>query len=1003
MDYQRFLHQLPDCYENWQQEAIRPKSAKFQQVRDRVQGMTTANVMQLLNWALACLDPGELYCEVGTYQGTTLIGALLDHPDCMAYAVDNFSEFDTNGDCFAALMHNLNQFGLEEQVYFCNQDFQQFFLDLRELNTEDKIGVYFYDGAHDYRSTLLGLLLAKPFLSDRALILLDDANWATVQQASWDFLAASPEAQIELELFTPVARFPTFWNGIQVLSWDRSRTQNYAATTFQTQRRESVIKAIYNLQLLEQRGEAIEVMLKEATLAHQQKYFSLAEQKYREYLLWREDDSQAWTHLGLLHYELNDYQEAHKALLKALELDSQNSLLYYYFGVVSANLNHVDSAIAAYQTALQLNPDLIDAYNNLGVLLNQQHQSAQAEQILRQAIAQQPTFPGTYLNLGNLLLEQGQIESAIQTYQTALQLVPDHVDIQQALAYALQIQQNPAEFHQTLGQTFYQQKQYTTAIRHWQAYLDWQPGDVQIYVRLSDALWQTGAQAAAIATLQQGVTQHPDSEPLYFELIRKLTQHGATETAIATAELACQQLPHSYTLKLLNALTLPYIYDSVEEIQAYRDRYLHKLLALLDETQLETTTEKAEALAATSCLASFYITYQARSMREPQQLYAQLVQRIMAANFPQWTQPLPLPPVTDKIRIGYLTHYFHAYSGTLWLTGWLRHANHDDFEIYCYYTGHTPDSITEEFQQFSDQFRHISGNTAAIAQQVLADQLHILVIPEIGMDPQTVQLAALRLAPVQCTAWGHPVTSGLSTVDYYLSSELMEPSDGANHYTETLIRLPNLGVAYPQPFVPPLTKSRTEFGLREDAIIYFCGQAPFKYLPHHDERLVNIAQQVPTAQFVFIRADVLRSRWQRAFAAAGLNYQDHCIFLPALSRSDYLMLNLLCDGFLDTIGFTGGNTTFDAIACGLPVITYPEQFMRGRISYAILQALGVTDTIAQTEADYVRLAVRLAMDAEWRQAVSQRMVEQQQRVFDDQTCIPALEEFYRRVVRSKVG
>lgn len=997
MDYQRFLQQLPDCYDNWQQDSVRPKAAKFQQVRDRIQGMTTANVMQLLNCAVGCLEANELYCEIGTYQGTTLIGALLDHPDRMAYAVDNFSEFDPDGQSFAALMQNLEQFGLSEQVYFCNQDFQQFWLELQELNTEDKIGVYFYDGAHDYRSTLLGLLLAKPFLSDRALILLDDANWGTVQQACWDFLATSPEARVELELRTPVARFPTFWNGIQVLSWDRSRTHTYPAPTFVEQRRDEVIKAIYNLQLLEQREESIAVLLKEATYAHQQKQFGVAERKYREYLLWNELNHQVWMQLGVLLYEAEDYQESYKSLSKALELNSEDSRSYYYLGNTLTKLEQTAKAIAAYQQAIQFDPSLIDSYNNLGLLLTQLRQLENAEAVYRQAIAIDPSFPGTYLNLGNLLLEQAEIAAAIATYQTSLELTPAPADIQQALTYALDAQTHPIPFYQSFGHYFFGQQDYATAIRHYRRYLELQAGTVDIYLELNQALWQMGAHSEAIAILRQAIVHHPTSEPLYFELILKLTRQGNTEDSIQVAEAACQALPQSYTLRLVKGLTLPYIYDSVEEIELYRDRYLTELQTLLNTTLLETAEQRQQALTGISRFASFYITYQAQSMLEPQQMFGQLVHRIMAANFPHWVQPLPLPPVTDKIRVGFLTHYFHAYSGTLWLTGWLRHLDRTQFEIYCYYIGNQPDSTTQEFQQFSDTFRHIPGDIEPIAAQVLQDQLHILVFPEIGMDPQTVQLAALRLAPVQCTAWGHPVTSGLPTVDYYLSSEFMEPSDGQNHYTETLVRLPRLGIAYPRPIVPALTKPRSAFELSEDAIVYFCGQAPFKYLPQHDELLVRIAQQVPTAQFVFLRADVLRSRLQRAFASAGLQAEQYCIFLPALPRADYLMLNRLCDGFLDTIGFTGGNTTLDAIACGLPVITYPQAFMRGRMSYGILQALGITETVATSTAHYIELAVRIGCDRAWRNDLSERMLLAQTEVFDDQTCIPALAKFWQEV------
>jgi tRNA G46 methylase TrmB len=97
MDYQKFIKQLPELYNNWGQESLQPKSEQFQQVLDQVQGMTTANIMQLLNFAVACLEPGEIYCEIGCGQGATLIGALLNHPEQVAYAVDNFIDLDVSG------------------------------------------------------------------------------------------------------------------------------------------------------------------------------------------------------------------------------------------------------------------------------------------------------------------------------------------------------------------------------------------------------------------------------------------------------------------------------------------------------------------------------------------------------------------------------------------------------------------------------------------------------------------------------------------------------------------------------------------------------------------------------------------------------------------------------------------------------------------------------------------------------------------------------------------
>ncbi|GAB4382515.1 MAG: hypothetical protein Kow00121_42900 [Elainellaceae cyanobacterium] len=247
MDYRRFLEDLPALYNDWDSDAIHPKSDRFQRVLKQVKGMTTPNVMQLLNFAVACLEPNEVYCEVGCFQGSTLIGALLEHPKPMAYAIDNFSEFDPSGEGESKLAANLEQFDLSNQICFCNQDFEAFFYDLQELQPEEKIGVYLYDGAHDYRSQLMGLLSVRPFLADRALIIVDDSNWSAVQQANWDFIATHSQCRLELDLRTPGNGHHSFWNGLQVISWDVDRTKTHAWETLQQHRNTELLSAIYDL------------------------------------------------------------------------------------------------------------------------------------------------------------------------------------------------------------------------------------------------------------------------------------------------------------------------------------------------------------------------------------------------------------------------------------------------------------------------------------------------------------------------------------------------------------------------------------------------------------------------------------------------------------------------------------------------------------------------------------------------------------------------------------
>jgi len=561
-----------------------------------------------------------------------------------------------------------------------------------------------------------------------------------------------------------------------------------------------------------------------------------------------------------------------------------------------------------------------------------------------------------------------------------------------------------SQFFFDLSHKFFQQGRWQEAINQYQKILETKIGDAELYWRLSECFRRLTLEEQSFSTLQQGIRLYPTDGRLHFSLIFNLHRNGRIQEALSSANAASTLLPNDYTFKILKNLLLPIVYDTQDEIGFYRQQFTNGLQNLIQQTSLETSQEQKNSLAGISRLTNFYLPYQAQNDRELQHQYGNLVHKIMAANYPEGVAPLSMPPLKEnnKIRIGYVSAYLHSYSGTFWLTGWLRYCNQQHFEIYCYYTGNEPDQVTQQFKHYSNVFHHIVNDLESACKQILVDKLHILVFPEIGMDAPTVTLASLRLAAVQCTAWGHPVTSGLPTIDYYLSSDLMEPPNAQAHYSETLIRLPNLGVSYPKPAVTKVTKTRADFQLRDDAVVYLCCQAPFKYLPQHDFIFTEIANRIPQSQFVFIRADVIKSRLQRAFATAGLKSEDYCIFLPVQARHDYLILNLLSDVYLDSLGFSGGNTTFDALACNLPVVTCPGEFMRGRLSYAMLRMSSMTETIAANEAEYIEIAVRLALDQTWRGKIVERIKETHHRLFEDEACVAGLEAFYKQVVRERL-
>jgi protein O-GlcNAc transferase len=527
------------------------------------------------------------------------------------------------------------------------------------------------------------------------------------------------------------------------------------------------------------------------------------------------------------------------------------------------------------------------------------------------------------------------------------------------------------------------------------------------YIELASLYSQRQELEAAISVLRQGLDACAPDQSLYRETVFALEEGNRTEEATLLLRRAKELFPGDRHFDLWEALILPVLYRTEGEMEKWRLRYSEGLERSAAAVKLDTREERLQALDAVRRHLNFYLGYQGRDDRDLQRQYGEFLHRIVAANYPQWVTPRPMPSIERgaKIRVGYISAHFREHSLSKLFLGWLSERNHDDFEVFAYHNGNTADWVTDRVRDACDHFRHIPGKFEELCQAISSDDLHIAVFPDVR-HRRMAMAAALRLAPIQCIAWAHPITSGSPTIDYYLSSDLMEPENGEEHYCEHLVRLPGIGVCYPKPVIPRplLTKSRRDFGLRENRSVFLCCQSSFKYLPQHDDLFTRVAKRVPGCQFVFLALNDMvgrdfRARLDRAFASEGMDASEHCVILPQLRTLDYWNLNLLSDVFLDSLEWSGGVSTLEAIACGLPIVTLPGAYMRGRHSYGILRQLGVTDTIARDKTEYVEIATRLATDHVWREQVIHHMRVNYDRLFWDTACVQALENFFRSAVR----
>nr|WP_260441319.1 tetratricopeptide repeat protein [Microcystis sp. M31BS1] len=557
--------------------------------------------------------------------------------------------------------------------------------------------------------------------------------------------------------------------------------------------------------------------------------------------------------------------------------------------------SRLDIALSAYQKAIDLNANFVDAYNKLGNLFYRLGQLESAEKFYQQGINKQGDFYPFYINLGNVYLVKQAWTEAKNAYKTAQQLAGDRGEISQNLSLweILQADQKRADLYS--GDYFYQRKLYQLALNYYQKLLAIKIEESNFYLNCAHCYLILKGEKQALEVYKKGINYHPENIDLHLRLIWLLQNNYPIEVAIQATKSALEYLPDHLSLKLELMRLLPIVYKTQADIMQYRSNYEKQLDNILSNLDLTTTHQQQEAWKSIGLRTNFYLQYQGKNDLELQKKYGKLVYKITSANFPDWVKNLTIP--TGKIRLGYISAHLRHHTVAKLFQGWLQWRNREQFEIYCYGIdiNNTFDNFTREYQQQSDYFYQFDNlvNGEKIAQHILDNQLHILVYLDIGMDARTTQLAGLRLAPVQCVTWGHPITSGLPTIDYFISSELMEPAQGDNHYSEKLIRLPNLGIAYAKPSLPPQRKTRLEMGLTEDKIIYLNCQSLFKYLPENDDIFPRIAQQVPNSQFIFIchRSEFVthcfQSRLSQAFNRYGLNWQDYGVMMPQLEQNDY--------------------------------------------------------------------------------------------------------------------
>lgn len=639
------------------------------------------------------------------------------------------------------------------------------------------------------------------------------------------------------------------------------------------------------------------------------------------------------------------------------------------------------------------------------------------------------------LVLAEVLLRAGNVAGAIMQYELAVLLAADaDVRVAVGLARALTI----ADLHADAARVCLEVERsgsVTAADReHLGKAVARRPqpsaqtlAAAQLLLEEGDRRDAAGEPQQALAAFIRAAQLLPGLAKLHYRIARLLQDLGRTEPAQAHYELAARAQPALFSaahnagklaagfgqverarrylgqahrlrpqdggLSLQLELLIDAIYDSTEAIAWERERLQQGLDRLIaDPPHIQDPLHSLD-------LTMFYLAYHGLPNRTLQMKRAQAV--IAAVPDLDWRAPHceATSRRAGRVRIGLISRFLRTHSIGKVARGLVAELSREHFEVFVLNIPPvTLDDTARFIQARADHWLVLEDDLSAARRQIAALELDILFYQDIGMEPYSYLLAFARLARVQCVSYGHPDTSGIPNMDYYVSNDFYEPPGAAAHYSERLFELhalPTLAYYYRPTLATPLL-TRAELGLPADAHLYVCGQTLFKIHPELDEMMRRILESDGSGQIVLFGGECsewsvrLMRRFRRTLGSAA----ERVRFLPQQPYERYLQLLGTADVALDTVHFNGMNTSIDAFSVGTPVVTLPTALQRGRFTQAMYRTMGIEWGVAHDAAEYAALAVEAATDRERQQALRRMILERNHLLFEDRRAVAELERFF---------
>jgi len=643
--------------------------------------------------------------------------------------------------------------------------------------------------------------------------------------------------------------------------------------------------------------------------------------------------------------QAGNLQVACERYRKAVETAPGNANAHLNLGIGLEAAGDIELACKSYETVLRIDPANSYANYNLGRHFFSRNDLVRAEPLLKLAVQSNPGFPEARVVLSMLLERGGDLAAAAAELEAALRDRPDYFG---ALG-------NYADLLLKLGR----RDDARSALRK-AATL--QPGDFGANYKLANLFVQAGQHADAQRYFEQALRIKPDSIDTLAAMVNLHTTGGRLDAEVVFRKMIAIDPAFASAYQMLGATLVAQcrVQDALAILAEGRKR-------CPDAFELESAE-----LFALNCVEEV----SADELFQRHASYGKRLEQHKPARF-AFRENSRDPG--RRLRVGYVSSDLKRHVVPQFLLPLLEERDRSAIEIHCYSTGDTSDDMTARVRTQSDVWRDAGRmNSEQLADLIHNDHIDILIDLTGHSSVSNLEVFAQAPAPIQASWLGYLNTTGMTRMQYRLTDDYCDPPDLTDRYhTEKLVRLPNSQWCY-RPYV--------EVDLEQEAPVRKNGTVTFGSFNHGMKitggvrRLWSeILRKLPESRLLVagMTDEQARENFHRDLEQSGVARGRITIF-PYMAPEEYFRLFGKVDIALDTMPFSGGTTTCDALWMGVPVITLPGVKSWSRSASSVLVNLGLDDWVARSEQDYVRRAVAFSADAstiaELRRSLRSRML-----------------------------